>query len=44
MTPKSKTQIKRMRIYYPEIKLLIVDGVVYSDIKNKLSSVLNFYG
>jgi len=43
MTPKSKTQIKRMTKYYPNIKLIIIDKDVYQDIKKKLGKMLKFF-
>ena len=43
MDSKSKTKIKRMAKYYPEIKLLIIDKDIYNDIKIKLGRVLKFY-
>ena len=43
MTSKSKTQMKRMLKYYPKIKLVIVEGDSYSDIKNKVGKLLKFY-
>lgn len=43
MTPKSKTQIKRMAKYYPNTKLIIIDKDVYTDIKTKLGKMLKFY-
>ena len=43
MNPKSKTQIKRMAKYYPNVKLLIIDKDVYNDIKKKLGKMLKFY-
>lgn len=43
MTPRSKTQIKRMAKYYPEIKLVIIGKDVYGDIKKKLGKMLKFY-
>lgn len=43
MTSRSKTQIKRMAKYYPNIKLIIVDRDVYKDIKNKVGKMLKFY-
>lgn len=41
MDAKSKTKIKRMAKYYPEIKLIIVDGKSYRDIIKKIP--LKFY-
>ena len=43
MTSKSRTKIKRMAKYYPEIKLIIIDKGVYGDIKSKLGKILKFY-
>ena len=43
MTSRSKTQIKRMAKYYPNIKLIIIDRDIYNDIKNKLGKMLKFY-
>jgi hypothetical protein len=43
MTKKSQTQIKRMKIYYPKVKLVIIDKYGYKDIKNKVGKMLNFY-
>ena len=43
MDAQSKTKIKRMVKYYPNIKLIIIDQYVYRDIKNKLGKMLKFY-
>lgn len=43
MTSKSKTKIKRMAKYYPDIKLIIIDKNIYGEIKNKLGRILKFY-
>ena len=43
MDAKSKTKIKRMAKYYPNIKLIIVDKPIYKDIKKKLGKMLKFY-
>jgi hypothetical protein len=43
MTPRSKTQIKRMAKYYPKIKLIIIDKEAYREIKRKLGRMSNFY-
>jgi len=43
VTPKSKTQIKRMRIYHPEVKLLLIDSRCYRDIADKVGKMLKFY-
>lgn len=40
MDPKSKTKIKRMAKYYPNIELLIVDQVAYKWIKNNRSQFI----
>lgn len=43
MDPKSKTKLKRMAKYYPEIKMVLIDKPVYEDIKNKVGKMLKFY-
>ena len=43
MTARSKTQIKRMAKYYPDIRLIIIAGDVYEDIRKKLGKLLKFY-
>ena len=43
MDAKSKTKLKRMSKYFPEIKLIIIDRKPYTDIKNKLGKILCFY-
>ena len=43
MDPKSATKIKRMRIYFPEVKLIVIDGDSYKDIRNKIGKLLKFY-
>jgi hypothetical protein len=43
MTPGSKTKIKRMAKYYPNIKLIIIDKDIYKDIKIKVGKMLKFY-
>jgi len=43
MDAKSKTKLKRMKIYYPQIKMILIDKFVYADIKNKVGGLLKFY-
>jgi len=43
MDSKSKTKLKRMDKYYPEVKLILIDAPVYRDIKNKVGGLLKFY-
>lgn len=43
MDSKSKTKLKRMAKYYPEINIILIDAPVYKDIKNKLGKMLKFY-
>lgn len=43
MDAGSKTKIKRMAKYYPKVKLIIIDGEVYEDIRKKLWKMLKFY-
>tara|TARA_Y100000817_G_scaffold23318_1_gene16841 strand:- start:8314 stop:8904 length:591 start_codon:yes stop_codon:yes gene_type:complete len=37
---KSATKLKRMAKYFPDVELRLVDGNVYHEIKNKLSTVI----
>jgi len=43
LTPRSKTQLNRMRIYYPEVKLLVIDAAQYREIANFFYKMLGFY-
>jgi len=43
MDSKSKTKLKRMAKYYPEIRLLLIDSACYRDIQKKLGKALHFY-
>jgi len=43
MDTKSKTKLKRMEKYYPEIKLIVIDEKSYKDIKSKIGKMLKFY-
>ncbi|WP_308718978.1 hypothetical protein [Komagataeibacter xylinus] len=40
MDAKSKTKIARMRLYYPEISLRVIDGKSYADLKKKMSMII----
>jgi hypothetical protein len=40
MDAKSKTKIKRMRIYYPDVKLIIIDEKQYKLIADKVSKLI----
>jgi hypothetical protein len=42
MDKKSMTKIKRMEIYYPNIKLLVLRRKEYSEILKKLRGIINF--
>lgn len=35
MDDRSKTKIKRMSIYYPEVKLIVIDKKIYKSIEKK---------
>lgn len=41
MDDKSKTKLNRMRIYYPNIKILIIDQKYYNNIKKNFSHILS---
>jgi hypothetical protein len=43
MDPKSKTKLRRMGKYYPEVKLILVERSFYTDLVRKLGKVLKFY-
>ena len=43
MDARSKTKLKRMEIYYPQIKMVLIDKFVYTDIKKKIGRMLNFF-
>lgn len=43
MDSRSKTKLKRMAKYYPEIKLILIDRPVYSSICKQIGKVLHFY-
>jgi hypothetical protein len=42
MTPKSKTQLNRMRIYHPAVKLIVIDRKSYGDIEKKRGKAIGF--
>lgn len=43
MDKRSVTKLKRMKKYYPYIKIVLIDEPVYKDLKNKLGAFLKFY-
>lgn len=43
MDSKSKTKLKRMGKYYPEIKLILIERPFYMDLVRKLGKTLNFW-
>jgi len=42
MDKKSATKLKRMRIYYPEIKLIVIEKAGYMDLVKKVSRICGF--
>ena len=40
MDPKSKTALKRMKKYYPDIKIDVIDGKRYSNLSRKLGPLI----
>lgn len=42
MTSRSKTQLKRMAKYYPDVKLILVDKKPYQEIITKLKGIIRF--
>lgn len=43
MDARSKTKLKRMAKYYPQVKLILIEKDAYNDIKKKVGKMLNFY-
>ena len=43
MDARSKTKLKRMKKYYPQIKLVLLDKDVYNSIKKNFGKLLKFY-
>src|SRR5690606_25989907 len=43
MDQRSKTKLKRMYIYYPEIVIILVDRSFYSEIVKKFKGIIKFY-
>lgn len=43
MNPKSKTKLKRMRIYFPDVKIILVEKKTYEDILKKMKGIIKFY-
>jgi len=39
LMPRNKTQFKRMSKYYPDIKLIIIDGKCMRDVQNKVGKL-----
>ena len=42
MDKRSITKIKRMRIYYPQIKLIVIESVGYKDLVKKVGRICGF--
>lgn len=42
-TPRSKTQLNRMRIYYPKVRLVLIAKKEYTKLVSSLGKVLKFY-
>ncbi len=43
MDAKSITKLKRMKKYYPNTKIVLIEGNTYKDLKNKMGAFLKFY-
>lgn len=43
MDSRSKTKLKRMEKYYPDVKLVLVERSFYNEILKKLKGVIRFY-
>lgn len=43
MTPQAKTKLKRMKKYFPDVKVVLVDGKAYGEIVKRMKSLITFY-
>lgn len=43
MTSKSKTQLKRMKKYFPQIKLVLIEKAFYMDMMKKMGGIIKFF-
>jgi len=43
MDGKSKTKLRRMAKYYPDVKIVLIDQTFYKDIQKKLGKMIGFY-
>lgn len=43
MDSRSKTKLKRMAKYFPQVKLVLIEKKQYQDILKKMGGVINFY-
>lgn len=44
MDQRSKTKLKRMRIYYPSVRMVLVDGNTYKSLSKKIGNARFFVG
>lgn len=43
MDAKSKTKLKRMKLYHPGVEIKLIEKKQYNEIKTKLSGIIKFY-
>lgn len=43
MDAKSKTKLKRMEKYFPDIKLILIEGAFYRELLKKMKGIIKFY-
>lgn len=43
MDPRSKTVLKRMKKYFPDIKIILIETKQYDDMYRKMKGILKFY-
>ena len=43
MDPASKTKLKRMAKYHPDVKMVLIDRYVYADLEKKLGRICGFF-
>lgn len=43
MTPKGKTKLKRMKKYFPDVKIVLIDKKAYGEIIKRMKGLIKFY-
>jgi hypothetical protein len=43
MTQKARTQLRRMKLYYPDVKVVLIDAKAYNEIKRKVGGLIKYW-